>query len=1042
MTIATAFPNRSLLVRRTVLRLTATLFGTLLLAQPCLAGGPKYVAGSSYFDPLVMGQPITWSQGQVNYYTDQGGLSTFLPGSAADALVADAFSQWTSISTVALTATRAGQLAEDVNGGNVFLNADGTISMPTDIQADATATPVGIVYDYDGSVTSALIGSGAGDPSQCFTNAAFGGVDNFSTEANFSHALVVINGQCIQQSSQRTDVEYRLVRVLGSVLGLDWSQVNVNVITGNPPPTSADLAGFPVMHYMDPINCVPITLCYPNPYQPSMDDTAALSRLYPVTAQNQSSFPGKQVFAATTARIHGSVWFTNTANKPGQAMQGVNVVARWIDPSTGKASRSYAATAVSGSIFSGNAGNPVTGFDDPLGIPYNRFGSSDLAVEGFFDLAGLQIPNGGTSAQYQLSVEPLDPLWSDGVGPYEPWQVAPSGASQLILVSVNPGLDLEQDIVMSGSARPVPQWAASESFAAPAKVPAAGDWVGSLDAYGEIAYFWLTAQANRTLSVGVTALDETAANTENKVQPVVGMWALGDAQGTPPPAFTPSPFNSPSWGLTRLDTQIFNSTALRIGISDVRGDGRPDYHYHAHVLYGDSAVPARLSVNGGPITLRGIGFEPGLVVTLGTTVVPPLAVGASQIILATSPHSDGPQTITITDPVSGAFSTMTGAVTYGAAATDTIVLLQGANPPTPVGAQATNPVRVRVLASDGTTPVSGATVGWATTNGATLAACGGISSCAVATDASGIASSGVTPGNTGAASITATLAPGVYGTSPSVVGTLQGTSSPSDIGVISPYLNIAQGATVSTPITARVLSSGSPQSGVTVNFIVTQGVGTLSASSAKTDVSGFASVTLTVNNFSGNLQLSACAVQGNNPCQSIYGNVVPISALNLQPVAGTSQIVTLSHPFQPVIVRVIDAATPPNSVLGASVTFQSTVMRPAPNSSGGGSGESGSTNPDSTNPGESTILSVKQSSVLSDANGLASLVPSVGPFTGPLEVSVMITAGANSVLQYNLEAFPAMSAPAGQAVKAGPARAPRVHEPLDRLRRRERSSLE
>jgi len=53
----------------------------------------------------------------------------------------------------------------------------------------------------------------------------YGGVDNFGTGANFLHALVVINGQCALQSSQLTDVEYRLVRVLGSVLGLGWSQL-------------------------------------------------------------------------------------------------------------------------------------------------------------------------------------------------------------------------------------------------------------------------------------------------------------------------------------------------------------------------------------------------------------------------------------------------------------------------------------------------------------------------------------------------------------------------------------------------------------------------------------------------------------------------------------------------------------------------------------------------------------------------------------------------------------------------------------------------
>src|SRR5271168_3446617 len=188
--------------------------------QPARAGGPKYVAGASYFTSGTMGTPLTWAQGEISYYTDQGDLSPILPSANADALVADAFSQWTSIATAAIAANPAGNLAEDVSGENVFVNPDGSISMPADILPSATATPVGIVYDVDGTVTDALLGQGAGDATECFSNAVFGGVDNFGANANFLHALVVIDGNCAQASTQLMDVEYRLVRVLGQVIGL------------------------------------------------------------------------------------------------------------------------------------------------------------------------------------------------------------------------------------------------------------------------------------------------------------------------------------------------------------------------------------------------------------------------------------------------------------------------------------------------------------------------------------------------------------------------------------------------------------------------------------------------------------------------------------------------------------------------------------------------------------------------------------------------------------------------------------------------------
>src|SRR6266568_7296886 len=302
-----AFTARSFLLRLALS--TAMILFFVALSR---GGGPKCVAGATYFDSSMTGQPLVWPQGLITYATDQGDLSPILPNASANNFVANAFGVWTSVPTAAVAAVNSGQLAEDVNGTNVIVNADGTISIPADIQPTATGTPIGIVYDYDGSVTDALMGSGAGGSSQCFSNAAFGGNDNYGSFATYQHALIVINGQCALQSSQLMDVEYRLVRVIGSVLGLGWSQVNPNVLTHIPAPTSDDYAGFPVMHNTDPLNCIPITICYANPYQVAMDDAASISRLYPVTTQNVSGFPGKQIFSTATARIHGSVWFTNT----------------------------------------------------------------------------------------------------------------------------------------------------------------------------------------------------------------------------------------------------------------------------------------------------------------------------------------------------------------------------------------------------------------------------------------------------------------------------------------------------------------------------------------------------------------------------------------------------------------------------------------------------------------------------------------------------------------------------------------------------------
>ncbi|MGA8151743.1 MAG: IPT/TIG domain-containing protein [Terriglobales bacterium] len=945
----------------------------ICLPQSVRAGGPKYVAGAGYFNSGTMGVALTWGQGNLSYDTDQGDLSPILPGASADALVADAFSQWTSIPTAAVAANRAGQLAEDVSSANVFVNPDFTITMPADILPSATGTPVGIVYDADGTVTDALLGQGAGSASACFSNAVFGGIDNFATNATFSHALVVMNGNCAQATSQLTDVEYRLVRVLGRILGLDWSQVNDNVLTHQPPATQADYAGFPVMHANDPLNCIPINICYSNPYQPKMDDQAALSRLYPVTAQNLGNFPGKQLLSLTTTRIHGRVLFSGGSGQPGQGMQGVNVVARWIDPGTGLPSRVLAAASLSGFLSCGNAGNPATGFNDSSGQPYNRFGSDNPTVEGFFDLAGLQIPNGGASAQYQLSVEAVDPFWSATVGPYEPWQVQPSGSAAAIVVNVSLGGDVEQDIVMQNSSRQKPDPFPLTSYSLPAPISLGGDWTGSLSPYGDVDYFWFSGQANRTASFLVTALDESGNATENKAQPVIGMWDLSDAGTFPAPANTSTAFNSPFLGVTILNAQFLQTTSFRAAISDLRGDGRPDYRYHARILYGDHVTPARTSAAGGPVTIAGLGFQANTRVTIGRQTVQPLAVNANQITLITPAQPDGALNVILVDPPTSASTILTGALTYGAGPNDNIVLIPTTNPATPIGGQTPNPIRVQVLAADGVTPVPGASVFFTSNPTAAFSACSGAGSCTVFSDLTGQSSTFITPLATGAITITAQLAPASYLNPKQVQTTVVGSSSSLDLALSPQSAHLLQGATANLTLTARVLSNGTPQGGGSVNFQVLKGSAGLNPATATANSNGYANTTLSLTALAGDVQVSACVAPGNAPCVTFYGTAVPSSGLQLQAVAGTVQVVAVGQSLR--------------------------SAQQSPGTSGGDTSITRNPTP--------VVLSSSQLSVASDANGLASFQPSDGGFQGALQIVGAATAGSGQV-PFALQLLPAM----------------------------------
>ncbi len=944
-------------------------------ALPVTAGGPAYVAGAG-FDPAVKGQSLIWAGGNVQYFTDQGDLSPILSGGQADVLVADVFTHWTGVPGVTLTATLGGHLAEDVSGANVVGFPDGTYSIPDDIQPSALSTPVGIVYDFDGQVTDALLGAGAGGLDLCFTNAVYGGPDNFSFDAHLTHALVVINGVCIADTSKLPDVRYRLTRTLGRVLGLGWSQANPNVITRKPPPVADDFQGFPLMHFLDPVGCVPINICYPDAEVPKMDDRASLGRLYPANP--------------ASARIHGSVFFTDNSGSPAQPMQGVNVVARRIE--SGQPSRQSVVASVSGFAFRGNAGNPVNGFVDAHGQPFDYFGSDDLALEGAFDLAGLEIPDGKNSANYQLSVEGLDANWAEDVGPYAPSQVAPSGSFTPIVLTLQRGSDVAQDILMLGSAVAHTDLASGSTYANPVNLPQGGGWGAWISGYGAADWLHFTAQANRTASVTALAVDESGQSTQAKLMPVIGIWQLSDQSGGPAPAATPSAFNTLVPGMTRLDAQISAGGSFRVGVADYRGDGRPDYFYFASILYSDSVTPPRISLQGGPATLHGLGFHPGLQVRVGAASSTVLSVSANDLQTALPAGvQDGTASLVVNDPASGSFSQMTDVVTYGAAATDLLILLQGAEPATPVGAEAANPIRVRAVAADGTTPVNGATVAWTTTNGASLSVCGGASNCSALSDEAGVASTQVTPTATGASSITATLAPASYTPPQSKQATVLGTASALDLAAVAPTKWIGQGATLDVPLTVRVLNMGEPQKNIAINFRVAKGVGGLSSGTGTTSDAGYASTTVHLANHSADVQVTACVAPNNSPCQTFSLFATPASLWKLESVSGSVQVIPVGQPFQPLVLRVTDGNSPSNPVMGVNVVFDVTLARIPKDHGppGGGSDDGGG----GRGTGMPVILGTYQTQVATADAGLANIVPTVGNVQGYCDVLIAATAG-------------------------------------------------
>jgi hypothetical protein len=625
---------------------------------------------------------------------------------------------------------------------------------------------------------------------------------------------------------------------------------------------------------------------------------------------------------------------------------------------------------------------------------FNRFGSNDLSLESFFDLAGLQIPNGATSAQYQLTVEAVDPLWSTQAGPYgSSSQVQPSGSAQPILLTVSLSGDITQNILMQSSAVQTPQWYGQTSFAAPLQLPTSGSWAGALSGYGDADFFQFSAKANRTLSVIVNATDDSHSISESKAAPVIGMWALVDPGTSPAPANTPSAFNTTVFGETRLDAQILQSTSFRVGIADYRGDGRPDYHYAGRVLYGDSLTPGRASAAGGtPLTISGVGLQVNTSVQLGKQITPVLASSATQLLVDSKAVADGIYDVLLQDVKSGGTSTMTAALTVGAGPSDSMKMISGANPGTPVGGKAPSPFSVLVLASDGVTPVAGATVQFSSSPAVGLSACASAASCTVLTDQSGNASTNMTVLSAGVLTLTAKLAPASYSNPQQVQTTLLGTESALDLALNTPAVWIAQGANAIVPIAPRVLSNGVPVSGKTLNYQITAGSGALSAASGVTDANGNASVNLQISSLAASVRVSVCVAPTNSPCQILSATMVQTSSLQLQPLSGIIQIVAPTQSFQPIAVRVLDSSNPPHPVLGATVAFLDYIGRMPGKEPIVWSGESSI-----SQPVMPVILAESKATVQSDMNGTASFALTNGGLSGNVAEVGTATAGSSSV---------------------------------------------
>jgi hypothetical protein len=818
---------------------------------------------------------------------------------------------WSAVGTAGVTLTNVGPLNEDVSGSNIAAT-NGVITQPADVTPSAAGYPVGVIYDADGSVTDALFGTGASSPTDCQDNGVWFWLDNIRPDATIAHAIILLNGLCATNPNLLAMMSYELERAFGRILGLDYSQVNPSSLEGLP--IMQPLSGF----------CGPSGgQCLPNPAQLAYDDIAALNHIYPITTANQAAFPSKQLTAANTVSIQGTISF-----RTGYGMQGVNVVARPLD-SNGNPLYQYAVTAVSGAYFNGNHGNPVTGFNDANGNPLTNWGSDDPALQGFFDLSGIPPPPGVTTANYQLTFESINPLYilTDSVGPYTSGQVTPSGTLAPITVpNLSAGSAQNLTINVSDSASSSSDDAIGSS-STPRPLAPSGLWTGRLSQVGQTDWFTFPVRGNRIFTIVTQALDQSGMPTETKAMPAIGIWDAFDPIGAPAVGAAPG-INGLATGETWLRVATSADDVVRIGIADQRGDGRPDYPYNGWVLYAGTVSPQHLPATGGPIVIQGMGFRLADTVLVGGQPAQVTSISPNEITAIAPPAATGVTGSPITgsvdvevddQPLFFAAAVLPSGISYDAGTGDALTLLTAPSNSIPIGVPI--PFTVTALAPD-LTPAPGVTVTYAVTTGTATLACGQ-PACSVTTTGDGRATIAVTAHDATWSIVTASLANG---------SSLQSHFSggpPPVLTAITPQLSLAAGSSFTWTVQALVLSNGIPLSAQNVAWQSTAGIVPAGTAAALTNANGIATNALTVGPLTEGqtATISAC-LNGTNQCVAFTAFGARAEFGVLHAVSGTTQSLSAQSTPTLITLRLLDLDG--NPMAGGSVSLYQALYAWAP----------------------------------------------------------------------------------------------------------------
>jgi hypothetical protein len=409
-----------------------------------------------------------------------------------------------------------------------------------------------------------------------------------------------------------------------------------------------------------------------------------------------------------------------------------------------------------------------------------------------------------------------------------------------------------------------------------------------------------------------------------KAMPALGVWDAFDAATASPVGIAPA-LNGTALGETWLQVTASADDTVRLGIADMRGDGRPDYAYNGWVLYADTIQPARLPASGGPIVIDGMGFQSSDTVKVNGQAAQITGISPNEITAIAPPAGQritGSVNVEIDGlPAYNAVAILLNGISYDAATGDSLTLVTAPSNTVPIGVPLA--FTVAALGAD-LTPAPGDTVTFSVAAGTATLACGQ-PACPVSAGGDGNATMNVTAVDTTPSVITATLTNGAQLQAHFAGGT------PPVLSALTPQLSLAAGASIAWPTQALVLNNGIPVGGQAVAWQSTasSGISAAGSTAAITTGTGIATDMLSVGPLAeGQLSSVQACLNGTAQCVSFSALGARPEYATLEPLAGASQSMAISSTPSQIVLRVRDIDG--NPMAGATVTFYQSIYAWAP----------------------------------------------------------------------------------------------------------------